>query len=303
MSRSTRSKNKPRATPFKPGDSGLQKLHGQSQMDDILPWLQYGEKLRQQSPYGKDITWFHQGVVAWKDGKEKRFNRLDGKKKEEQGLDPTWFPDINDRHLLKTFYQHPLRRLEGQEVIEGKHKMGLFICYPASPVGMDNETFDDLWMHAWLCIIKAPDADALQGKTVAFWDGNALQRFKKVEKRKKNAYEEAKKEMAKSSTTSEVLPSRTLRSREVSPHTLVKNRPTPIQESAKRMHDVLQGRQLNVVEMYPNFEAVMLGGRGNEQQTNSLPHALEEALKWLSGERGDLTTENLVKAGFELLDR
>src|SRR5579859_7232252 len=48
MSRSTRSKNKPRATPFKPGDSGLQKLHGQSQMDDILPWLQYGEKLRQQ---------------------------------------------------------------------------------------------------------------------------------------------------------------------------------------------------------------------------------------------------------------
>jgi hypothetical protein len=56
---------------------------------------------------------------------------------------------------------------------------------------------------------------------------------------------------------------------------------------------------LNVVEMYPNFKAVMLGGRGNEQQTKCLPYAVEEALKWLSGERGDLTTENLLKAGFE----
>jgi hypothetical protein len=60
---------------------------------------------------------------------------------------------------------------------------------------------------------------------------------------------------------------------------------------------------LNVVEMYPNFKAVMLGGRGNEQQTICLPYAVEEALKWLSGERGDLTTENLLKAGFEFLDR
>ena len=177
MPRATRSKGKPRPTPFKPGDSGLQVLHGQSQMDDILPWLEYGEKLRHQSPYGKDITWFHQGVVAWKDGKEKQFNRLDGKKKEEHGIDPTWFPDIDDRHLLKTFYQLPFG--------EGRHKMGLFICYPASPVGMDSETFDNLWMHAWLCIIKAPDGDTLQGKTVAFWDGNALQRFKKVEKRRR----------------------------------------------------------------------------------------------------------------------
>jgi hypothetical protein len=295
MRRAARSKSKLRATPFKPGDSGLQTLHGQSQMDDILPWLQYGEKLREQSPYGKDITWFHQGVVAWKDGKEKEFNHLDGKKKEEQGINPTWFPDIDDRHLLKTFYQHPLG--------EGRHKMALFICYPASPIGMDSKTFDDLWMHAWLCIIKAPDGDALQGKTVAFWDGNALQRFKKVEKRKKKAYEEAKKEIAESSTISEDLPPRTLRSREVAAYTLVKNRSVPIQESAKRMRDVLQGRQLNVVEMYPNFKAVMLGGRGNEQQTKCLPHALEEALKWLSGERGDLTTENLVKAGFEFLDR
>jgi hypothetical protein len=272
-------------------------------MGDILPWLQYGEELRQQSPYGKDITWFHQGAVAWKDGKEKQFNHLNGKKKEEQGIDPKWFPDIDDRHLLKTFYQHPLRRVEGQEVIEGKHKMGLFICYPESPAGMDIKTLYQLWMHAWLCIIKAPDDDALQGKTVAFWDGNALERFKKVEKRKKNVYEKAKKEMAKSSMTSENLPSRTLRSREVSAYTLVKNRPTPIQESARRMHDVLQGRQLNVVEMYPNFEAVMLGGRGNEHKTKCLPHAMEEALKWLSGERGDLTTENLIKAGFEVLDR
>jgi hypothetical protein len=295
MSRASRSKSKPRSTPFKPDDSGLQMLHAQSQMDDILPWLQYGENLRQKSPYGKDITWFHQGVVAWKDGKEKQFNRLDGEKKEEQDIDPIWFPDINDRYLLKTFYQHPLG--------EGKHKMGLFICYPASPVGMDSKTFDDLWMHAWLCIIKAPDGDALQGKTVAFWDGNAMQRFKKVEKRKRNTYEEAKKEIAKSSTISEDLPSRTLRSRKVSASTLVKNRPMPIQESAKRMRDVLQGRQLNVVEMYPNFQAVMLGGRGNEQQAKCLPHAMEEALKWLSGERGDLTTENLLKAGFEFLDR
>ena len=30
----------------------------------------------QNSPYGKDITWFHQGVVAWKGGKEKQFNHL-----------------------------------------------------------------------------------------------------------------------------------------------------------------------------------------------------------------------------------
>lgn len=295
MPRATRSKPKPRATPFKPGDSGLQVLHGQSQMDDILPWLQYGEKLKQQSPYGKDITWFHQGVVAWKDGKEKQFNRLDDKKKEEQGIDPIWFPDIDDRYLLKTFYQLPFG--------EGRHKMGLFICYPASPVGMDSETFDGLWMHAWLCIIKAPDGDTLQGKTVAFWDGNALQRFKKVEKRKKKVYEEAKKEIAESSMISEDLPPRILRSREVAAYTLVKNRPVPIQESAKRMRDVLQGRQLNVIEMYPNFKAVMLGGCGNEQQSNCLPHALEEALKWLSGERGDLTTENLMKAGFEFLNR
>jgi len=197
-------------------------------MNDILPWLQYGEELREQSPYGKDITWFHYGIIAWKDGKEKKFNRLDGKKKEEQGIDPTWFPDIDDRHLLKTFYQYPLRRVEGQEDIEGKHKMGLFICYPASPVGMDNKLFDDLWMHAWLCIIKAPDSDALQGKTVAFWDSDARQRFKKVEQRKLAAYEEAKKDMSKSSTTSEDLPSRTLRSRDVSAYTLIKNRPNPI---------------------------------------------------------------------------
>ena len=161
------------------------------------------------------ILGFHQGVVAWKDGKEKHFNHIDGKKKEEQGVDPIWCPDINDRHLLKTFYQHPLG--------DGRHKMALFICHPASPVGMDSKTFDDLWMHAWLCIIKAPDGDALQGKTVAFWDANALQRFKKVEKRKKNVYEEAKKEIVKSCTISEDLPSRTLRSREVSASTLVKN--------------------------------------------------------------------------------
>ena len=272
-------------------------------MDDILAWLEYGEKLRQQSPYGKDITWFHEGVVAWKDGKEKQFNKLDGKKKQEEGVDPIWFPDIKDRHLLKTFYQHPLRRVAGEEVIEGKHKMGLFICYPASPVGMDSDTFDDLWMHAWLCIIKAPDGDELQGKTVAFWDGNALQRFKKVEKRKKNKYEEAKKEIARSSTVSEDLPQRSLRSREVAAYTLTTNRPAPIQESAKRMHDVLQGRQMDVVEMYPNYKAIMLGGHGNEQQTNCLPYAMEEALKWLSGEHGPLTTETLEQAGYQTLER
>lgn len=103
-----------------------------------------------------------------------------------------------------------------------------------------------------------------------------------------------------SSIVSEVLPTRTLRTREVATYTLVTNRPAPAKQSARRVRDVLQGRQLDV---YPNAEAIMLGGRGNEHQTNCLPHALEEALKWLSGEHGPLTMEGLTAAGYQLLGR
>jgi hypothetical protein len=53
-----------------------------------------------------------------------------------------------------------------------------------------------------------------------------------------------------SSIVSEVLPTRTLRTREVATYALVTNRPTAAKQRARRVRDVLQGRQLDVVAMH-----------------------------------------------------